>query len=87
MMTQEHPMSAAKRDHSAFRRTAASGQAAMPRALAAVPPQTLKLQALKLEVLEIAQPWGSVAEDGGDPYNAVGSRTRLCPQALQKRAM
>ena len=75
-------MSDAKRDHSAFLRTAAAGQGAMPRAHAAVrprsvPPQTLKLQTLKLEVLEIAQPWGSVAADGGDPYNAVGPRAKV----------
>jgi hypothetical protein len=79
MVTQEHPMSDAKRDQSAFRRTAVASQAATPRAHAAVPPQTvppqtLKLQTLKLEVLEIARPWGSVAADGGDPYNAVGPR-------------
>ncbi len=67
-------MSAAKRDHSAFRRMAAASQAATPRANAAAPPPTLKLQTLKLAALEIAQPWGSVAADGGDPYNAVGPR-------------
>jgi hypothetical protein len=87
MVTQEHPMSDAKRDHSAFRCTAAASQAATPRAYAAVPPQTLKIQTLKLEVLEVAPPWGSLAVVGGDPYNAVGPRARLCPRALQKRAM
>jgi hypothetical protein len=77
MVMQEHPMSAAKRDHSAFRRTAAVSQAAAPRAHAAVPPPTLKMQTLKLELLEIAQPWGSVAAAGRDPYNAVGPRVTV----------
>jgi len=67
-------MSDAKRDQSAFLRRAVTSQGATPRAHAAVPPQTLKLQTLKLEVLEIARPWGSVTADGGDPYNAVGPR-------------
>ena len=70
-------MSDAKRDHSAFRRTAAASQVATTRTHAAVPPHTLNLQTLKLEVLEIAQPWGSVAADGGDPYNAVGPRATV----------
>jgi hypothetical protein len=74
MVTQEHPMSDAKRDQSAFRRTAGAGQVATAPAHAAAPPQTLKLQTLKLAVLEIAQPWGSVSAAGGDPYNAVGPR-------------
>jgi hypothetical protein len=74
MKTQEHSMSDAKRDHSAFRRTAAASQAASLRAQAAVPPQTVRLQTLKLAVIEVAQPWGSVAAAGGDPYNAVGPR-------------
>ena len=74
MVLQEHPMSDAKRDQSAFLRRAVTSQGATPRAHAAVPPQTLKLQTLKLEVLEIARPWGSVTADGGDPYNAVGPR-------------
>jgi hypothetical protein len=87
MVTQEHPMSDAKRDQSAFRCTAAAGQAATPRAHAAAPPQTLKMRTLNLEVLEVARPWGSVAVAGSDPYNAVGPRARLCPRALQKRAM
>ena len=71
-------MSDAKRDNSAFRRTAATGHAA-PRPGSANPPPpapsaTLKLQTLKLEKLEIADPWGSTRADGGDPYNAVGPR-------------
>jgi hypothetical protein len=70
-------MSDAKRDHSAFRRTAAANQAATPRTHAAVPPPTLKLQTLKLAVIEVAPPWGSVAAAGGDPYNAVGPRATV----------
>jgi hypothetical protein len=77
MVTQEHPMSDAKRDQSAFRRTAAASQAAMPPAHAAVSPQTVKLQTLRLEVLEVGPPWGSVAVAGGDPYNAVGPRATM----------
>lgn len=62
-------MSDAKRDHSAFRRTAAASQAAKP--------DTLKLRTLKLAVIEVAPPWGSVAAAGGDPYNAVGPRATV----------
>ncbi len=69
-------MSDAKRDHSAFQRTAAASQAAARGAPALVPPPTVKLQTLKLELLELAPPWGSARAEGRDPYNAVGNCTK-----------
>ena len=76
-------MSDAKRDNSAFRCTAATGHAPPRSGSANQPPPapsaTLKLQTLKLEKLEIADPWGSTGTGGGDPYNAVGPRVGAAP--------
>lgn len=69
-------MSEAKRDHSAFQRRAAASQAAARSAPYSVPHPTVKLQTLKLELLELAPPWGSVRAQGRDPYNAVGNRAK-----------
>ena len=62
-------MSDSKRDHSAFRLTAVASHAVQrPRTPSAAPAQTARL-----EVLEVAAPWGSRAAQGADPYNAVGN--------------
>lgn len=69
-------MSDAKRDHSEFQRTAAASQAAARCAPGSVPHPTAKLQTLKLELLELAPPWGSARAEGRDPYNALGNRAK-----------
>ena len=63
-------MSDAKRDHSSFRFTAVASRALQhSRTPNAAPARTARL-----EVLEVAAPWGSRAAQGADPYNTVGNR-------------
>jgi len=69
-------MSDAKRDQSAFQHASAVSQAAPPRPRARATVPTAKLQALNLELLELAPPWGSAPKEGRDPYNAVGRRAQ-----------
>jgi hypothetical protein len=75
MGTQEHPMSDAKRDQSAFRRTAAPANTAILRARVDMPPTTVRLKSLTADSLELAPAWGSAVTAGSDPYNAVGHRS------------
>lgn len=69
-------MSDAKRDQNAFQRMAAASQAAARSAPYSVPHPTVKLQTLKLELLELEPPWGRARAEGRDPYNAVGNRAK-----------
>ena len=63
-------MSDAKRDNQAFRFTAEASHAGQrTRTQSAASAQTARL-----EVLELAAPWGSRAARRDDPYNTVGNR-------------
>ena len=69
-------MSDAKREQSAYQRARAGDPAARWHAPAGEFPPTAKVQALNLELLELAAPWGSAPKEGRDPYNSVGRRAQ-----------